>query len=154
LQQPSLSLPSTLFQTCGEGLVKFVYLNGCINVTSEAVEDLLRAQPSIRCVDIQGCVQVYSLARSSPQIKWRNLPEALVEVPGGANALPPDLLEDQQKRREKFAKARQLRGIERILDEIRKLDEAKIFLVLVRSEASLSFVVWAYDGCVKPFYRY
>lgn len=125
-----------MFQTCGEGLVKFVYLNGCINVTPEAVEDLLRAQPSIRCVDIQGCVQVYSLARSSPQIKWRNLPEALVEVPGGANALPPDLLEDQQKRREKFAKARQLRGIERILDEIRKLDEAKIFLVLVRSQAS------------------
>jgi hypothetical protein len=81
-------------------------------------------------------VQVYSLARSCPQIKWRNLPEALIEVPGGANALPPDLLEDQQKRREKFAKARQLRGIERILDEIRKLDEAKIFLVLVRSQAS------------------
>ncbi|CAK9199570.1 unnamed protein product [Sphagnum troendelagicum] len=58
----------------GVGKLKYVILNSCTNVSSEALGHLLKACSSIRVVEINGCMQLREVVALHPQVEWVSKP--------------------------------------------------------------------------------
>jgi hypothetical protein len=69
------SYPCSLWtQGYGVGKLKYVILNSCTNVSSEALGHLLKACSSIRVVEINGCMQLREVVALHPQVEWVSKP--------------------------------------------------------------------------------